>query len=70
MSFALNTVTQRVIYYKKLRNAFSVMLPGRGSIMAQKPLPVVSHNLLRLPDGGASKKALVSCWLGEMVQHG
>ena len=26
----LDIVTQRVIYYKKLRNAFSVMVPRRG----------------------------------------
>src|SRR5450759_147055 len=57
---ALDRVTQHVLYYKRLRNACSVVdYPGEENTMSQKPLPVVSDHLLHVPDMEANERTLV-----------
>jgi predicted ATPase/DNA-binding CsgD family transcriptional regulator len=49
-----------VLYYKRLRNAFSVAdYPGEENTMLQKPLPVVCDHLLHVPDGEANERTPV-----------
>jgi predicted ATPase/DNA-binding CsgD family transcriptional regulator len=57
---ALDRVTQRVLYYKRLHNAFPVVdYPGEENTMPQKPLPVVSDHLLHMLDSEANERTPV-----------
>ena len=56
----LDRVTQRVLYYKRLRNAFAVVdYSVEVNAMPQKPLPVVSDHLLHMPAMEANQRTPV-----------